>query len=91
MLESDFDWQALRESVNYLPSDSMAVLCSDDGQVLALFPVLIRESDGECFIKPYDSWEPVSEARFGNARFSRYEKIVVPQVLNTATLALEPL
>ena len=67
---SDFDWAGIRAAVNYLDSDSIAVL-RRGGNCLGWLPVFLRESDGEPHVRIDGDWRAVN----AQPGFLRYEKV----------------
>lgn len=82
MLVKDVDWHEIKASVSYDQTDWIAVICTG-ANTIANEPVLVRRSDGGCFIKRYGRFEPVESA----PGFMRYErKPWRKRLLDTATL-----
>lgn len=74
----DFDW-AGRAAVNYLESDSVAVIRRRENS-LAWLPVFLREADDAPFVKVDGDWIPVD----GLLGFLRYEKSRTKKFYDTA-------
>ena len=66
----DFDWAGVRAAVNFIGSDSVAVV-QGRGNSLAWRPVFLRESDNAPFVKVDGDWIPVERL----PGFLRYERI----------------
>jgi len=65
----DFDWVGTRAALNFIESDSVAVI--QGGQnCLGWLPVFLRESDGEPHVRIDGEWLPVD-----GLQFLRYEKV----------------
>ena|SRR5260370_19156175 len=66
----DFDWAGVRAAVNFIGSDSVAVI-QGRGNSLAWRPVFLRESDGEPHVRIDGDWRTVNAL----PGFLRYEKV----------------
>jgi len=66
----DFDWASIRAAVNFIGTDSVAVI-QGRGNTLAWRPVFLRESDGEPHVRIDVDWQAISAM----PGFLRYEKV----------------
>jgi hypothetical protein len=82
MLAKEVDWDEIKAKVTYQTTDWIAIIRTDINTV-ANEPVLVRQSDGACFVKRWGQYE-LAETVPG---FVRYEhRPWRKRLLDTATL-----
>jgi hypothetical protein len=69
MLATDFDWSGLKAEVTYQDTDWIAIIHTG-ANTIANEPVLVRQSDGWCFVRRYGKFEPAESV----PGFVKYER-----------------
>jgi len=77
-LVSCFDWAATRTALNFIQSDSVAVVTRGQN-CLGWLPVFLRESDNAPHVRIDGDWIPVD-----GLQFLRFEKVRTKKLYNTA-------
>jgi hypothetical protein len=69
MLATEFDWSGLKAEVTYQDTDWIAIIRTSVNTI-ANEPVLVRQSDGGCFVKRHGKYEPAETV----PGFVKYER-----------------
>ena len=79
----EINWAALKASVTYNPSDSVAVIRTSEN-ALSWQPVYLNEATGQAFINQDGRWQHAESVR----GFLKFEKVRTKKYFDTATLQL---